>query len=176
MLDLLLLFGLVAGLVAILTNIGIWSRHRLAVKLLALAVATLVLPTAYFSLVTLLSRPKPIALEWTPPKAEETTVIAAQMKEEVAIYLWVQRPDSEEPRAYVLPWDEQTARQLHEAQRAAEAEGGTVQVRLSPTQKNLDPADRMFYAAPPAAPPPKVVGDAAPGGSSATGLASASPD
>jgi hypothetical protein len=174
MLDLLLLFGLALALVTILTNIGIWSQHRLAVKLTALAVAVLFLPTAYFSMVTLLSRPKPILLEWTAPKADETTVIAAQMKEDVAIYLWVQRPDSDEPRAYVLPWDEQVARQLHEAQRAAEAEGGTVQVRLAPQQNNLDPAERMFYTAPPAAPPPKVVGDAAPGGSP-TDLASAAP-
>ncbi|MGF1609075.1 MAG: hypothetical protein ACFCUQ_06750 [Kiloniellales bacterium] len=174
MLDLLLLFGLVAALVAILTNIGIWSHHRLAVKVAALAIAALALPTGYFSLVTLLSRPKPIALEWTPPKADETTVIAAQMKEDVAIYLWVQRPDSEEPRSYVLPWDEQVARQLHEAQRAAEAEGGTVQVRLSPQQKDIEQADRMFYAAPPPAPPPKVTGHTAPG-AAPSDLASANP-
>lgn len=175
MLDLFLLFGVIAALLALLTNIGLWSQHRLAVKVAALTIAALVLPTAYFSLVTLLSRPKPIALEWVPPKADETTVIAAQMDEDVAIYLWVQRPDSKEPRSYVLPWDEQTARELHEAQRAAEAEGGTVQVRLSPQQKDIEQADRMFYAAPPPAPPPKVVGDG-PADPSAAGLASANPE
>lgn len=161
--DLLLLFAFATALIALLTNIGLWSQHKLRVKLGALAVAALFLPTSYFAMVSLLSRPKPIVLEWTPPKADETTVIAAQMREDVAIYLWIQRPDSSEPRSYVLPWDEQLARQLHEAQRAAEEDGGTVQVRLPPMLKNLDPAERMFYATPPPALPPKVVGDSGAG-------------
>lgn len=160
--DLLVLFTGAAVLAALLTNVGLWSPRRLWVKLGALAIAAMFLPTAYLSMVSLLSRPKPLTLEWSPPDAENTTVLAAQMKEEVAIYLWVQRADSEEPRAYVLPWDEQLARELHEAQKAAEAEGGNVQVRLVPKVQNSEPSERMFYASPPPAPPPKVAGDAGP--------------
>lgn len=159
--DLLILFCVAGGLAAVLANIGLWSAHRLRVKLGALLAAALFLPTAYMSLVSLLSRPKPIALEWTQPAQDETTLLASQMEEDVAIYLWVDRHGIEEPRAYVLPWDEQLARELHEAQRAAESEGGRVQVRMSRRHKNQERVERMFYAAPPPAPPPKTVGSAA---------------
>jgi len=158
--DLLILFCVAGGLAALLANIGLWSAHRLRVKLGALIAAALFLPTAYMSLVSLLSRPKPIELEWTQPAPDETTLLASQMKEDVAIYLWVDRQGLMEPRAYVLPWDEELARELHEAQRAAESEGGTVQVRMSRRNKNREQMERMFYAAPPPAPPPKTVSGA----------------
>lgn len=158
--ELLILFCVAGGLAAVLANIGLWSTHRLRIKLGALLAAALFLPTTYMSLVSLLSRPKPIELEWTQPAQDETTLLASQMEEDVAIYLWVDRHGIEEPRAYVLPWDEQLARELHEAQRAAEAEGGTVQVRMSRRNKNQEQMERMFYAAPPPAPPPKTISGA----------------
>ena len=83
----------------------------------------LFLPLAYASLVDLLSRPKPIDLEWWQRNAEEATVLGAKLEENRGIHLWLQLPDVAEPRAYVLPWDRETAERLQEAQREAAAAG-----------------------------------------------------
>lgn len=160
--DVLILFTAAAVLVAILANIALWSPRRLRVKLGALVTAAVFLPLGYVAIVSLLGLPKPLDLEWFPPSEDDTTVLASQLREDEAIYIWVQRPDAVEPRAYVLPWSEQLARQLHEAQRSAETEGGTVQANLKAKKKNADPAERMFYSTPPPPPPPKALGDAGP--------------
>ena len=37
--------------------------------------------------------------------------------------MWVRWPDEAKPRAYRLPWSEETAQQIEEAERAAEEDG-----------------------------------------------------
>lgn len=148
------LFAAAAVLLVILTNISLWSRRRLRVKVTALLVALLFLPAGYLALVTLLGRPKPIDLEWTAYQPDETVILASQMVEGEAIYLWAALPEVPEPRAFVLPWDEELAKQLHEAQRSAENSGGTVHARL-PRGEQHQAGERMFYEAPPPPPPPK---------------------
>ncbi len=156
MADVLWLFGGAAVLVGLLANIAVWSPKKLRVKLWALGLAITFLPVGYLSLVTLLSRPMPIVLVWEPAEDVETRLIASQIEENEAIYLWVVRSDVVEPRAYVLPWDEDLARELHEAKREAEKEGGDVRIRL-PLGEQILPGERMFYAKPRAPLPPKQV-------------------
>lgn len=153
--DLLWLFGASAVLAALLANIGVWSPRRVWVKLLAMGLVIAFLPTAYASFVSLLSRPKPVALEWLEHHKDDTTLLAAQMAENEAIYLWVEVAGLDQPRAYALPWSEETARELHEAQQKAEEGGGTVKVKLP--GKQHQPGERMFHPAPPDPLPPKEV-------------------
>lgn len=147
-------FAAAAALLVFLTNISLWSRRRLRVKLTALLIALLFLPAGYLALITLLGRPKPIDLEWTAHEPDDTVILASQMVEGEAIYLWAALPEIPEPRAFVLPWDEELAKQLHEAQRTAEDSGGTVHAKL-PRGDQHQAGERMFYEAPPPPPAPK---------------------
>jgi hypothetical protein len=148
------LFVVAAVLAATLGLISIWAPRRLVIKGTALATATLFLPLAYASLVELLSKPKPVDLEWWQTDAAEAEVVASRMIEEEGIYLWLQLPDLHEPRAYVLPWDRASAEQLQQALREAEQRGSGVQMRL-PFEPSLDPLEPKFYALPQPALPPK---------------------
>jgi hypothetical protein len=148
------LFAVATGLAGLLSLIGIWAPRRLMVKGMALATALLFIPVAYGSLISLLSRPKPVSLEWWLAEAGEATVLGSSLREDDGIYLWLQLPEGSEPRAYVLPWDRETAEQLQEAQReAAETQGG-LKMRL-PFEPSLDDREPKFYAMPQPAPPEK---------------------
>ncbi len=155
------LFAAALAIAGILASLSIWSHRRLAVRVAALVVTALYLPFAWASLVDLLSRPKPLSLEWASEKMADATVVASVMREGEAIFIWLQLPDTPEPRAYALPWDEQRARELHEANREAEASNSQVRMRESDGQP-LDEREGLFYAAPQPPPPPKEVPPANP--------------
>jgi hypothetical protein len=145
--ELTYLFGVVAVLAGALASISIWAPRRLALKLLAVAGVTLFLPATYAGFVQLLALPKPVGLEWWQANAEEATVLAASLREDEAIYLWLQLRDVEEPRAYALPWQHDLAEQLQAAQREAEESPTQVQMRL-PFEYSLDDQEPKFYAMP----------------------------
>jgi hypothetical protein len=148
------LFVAGAVLAAVLSLISIWAPRRLAIKGTALATAVLFLPVGYASLVDLLSKPKPVNLEWWLSGAAEAEVLASRLVEGEGIYLWLQLPEVVEPRAYVLPWDRASAEELQQAKREAEEQGGGVQMRL-PFEPSLEDRAHKFYARPQPAPPPK---------------------
>ena len=154
MIGLTQLFVIAAFLVAALSLISIWAPRRLAIKGTALATSVLLLPVSYAGLVDLLSKPKPIDLEWWQTQAAQAEVLASRPVENEAIYVWLQLPDVAEPRAYVLPWSRASAEQLQQAMRDAKQNGGDVQMRL-PFEPSLDEGERKFYAQPRQAPPPK---------------------
>lgn len=148
----------VAGLLAL---IGVSAPRRLLIKGAALAAATVFLPLAYASLVDLLSRPKPIDLEWWLDQAEEASVLGSRIRENESIHLWLQLPGAAEPRAYVLPWNRDMAEHLQKAKRDADRHGGDLRMRL-PFESGLDDRAPRFYAVPQPAPPPKDLTGAAP--------------
>jgi hypothetical protein len=148
------LFALTVAVAGVLAAITLWTPRRPAVKATALVTATLFLPLAYASLVDLLSRPKPVDLEWWQAGAEEATVLGSVLQENQGIHLWLQLPDVAEPRAYVLPWNRDTAERLQEAQREAQQQDGEVRMRL-PFEPSLEDREPMFYAQPQPALPPK---------------------
>ena len=71
-----------------------------------------------------------------------------------AIYLWLGMEGVDEPRAYVLPWSQEMAKQLNGAQREAQQTGTSVLMQ-KPFENSLDNRDRQFYAAPVPPPPEK---------------------
>ena len=141
------LYTVVALLVALLATISIWSPRTVRIKLAALIVSAAMMPAAYAGFSELLSKPKPVELEWMARQVAEADVVAADMQEGEAIYLWLKYPGSKTPRAYVLPWSEQAARQLHGAQQKAEQEGSGVRMG-KPFERSEDEDEPMFYAAP----------------------------
>ena len=101
--DLIPLFATLGLLAAVLAHIAIWSPRNLWIKVGALATTVAFLPVAYASLSTMLSRPKPIELEWSREQLVEATVLGARLEEGKAIYVWLGMEGVDEPRAYVLP-------------------------------------------------------------------------
>jgi hypothetical protein len=156
MTELTYLFAALAVLGGLVTSISVWAPRRLVVKLTALSAAAMFLPIGYAGFAELLSRPKPVVLEWWHANAEEATVLGARFEEDVAIHLWLELPDVAEPRAYSFEWNRDLAEQLQTAQREADQNETKVQMRL-PFEGSLDDREPKFYAMPQPAPPPKDV-------------------
>jgi hypothetical protein len=107
----------------------------------------------YGGSIELLSRPKPLRLElWQ--EAEKAKVLGATLREGEAIYVWLQFPGADEPRAYALPWDMKMAQQLQNAMQEGQASGGDVTM-AKPFEAGLDDREPKFYAAPQQALPDK---------------------
>lgn len=154
MVDIITLFSIVGILATVLAAIGLAAPRKFWIKVSALVTIALFLPTAYAALAELLSRPKPVGIEWAERNAPHATVLGAQLQEGKAIYLWLILEGHDEPRAYVLPWNKKMARQLHETRREARRKGSKVMMRL-PFKKPRDDGPRMFYAPPQPPLPPK---------------------
>jgi hypothetical protein len=152
--DLVYFFAGGLAVVALMTSISVWAPRQLAVRVTALVLATLFIPLGYASLANLLSRPKPVALEWLQKSAPEATVLGSTIDEGKNIFVWLQMPGGNEPRAYALPWSRDVAEQLQEAQREAQA-GGTAVLMRTPFEPSWDTREPRFYAAPQPAMPPK---------------------
>lgn len=144
-LPLLFIAGIVVALG--LGSVAIWAPRRLMAKAAALGLFVLFLPLGFAGWSDLLSRPKPVGLEWLRGQADEATVLAGSIREGAEIYVWLQLDDVGEPRAYALPWNQQQAEQLQKALQDAEAGGSGVRMRL-PFEPTLDPEKPRFYAMP----------------------------
>lgn len=148
------LFAVAILVAAGLATIAVWAPRALAMKVSAVACAAAFMPLSYAGFSDLLSRPKPVALEWWLAQADEATVIGSQMRENDSLYLWLQIAGSDEPRAYRLPWNQRLAEELQSALEEAARNGSSVQMR-SPFEPTLDRREPMFYALPQPALPPK---------------------
>ena len=147
-------FAFVALLAAGLASIAIWSPRRLLVRVGAVALATLFLPTAWAAMSDLMSRPKPIDFEWWHQAEGEATVLSSQLREGDGVYLWLQISGAVEPRSYRLPWDRKLAEDLEKARAEAEKNGTSMMMRM-PFERTYDKRDRKFYAMPQPALPDK---------------------
>jgi hypothetical protein len=161
MTELTQLFAVIAVLTGVITSFSVWAPRRLWLKAAAFSAALLFLPAAYVGLSRLLSMPKPAQLEWWQGHAAEATVLASSLREDEAIYLWLQLGDLPEPRAYALPWNRDLAEQLQAAQREAAENQSQVQMR-QPFEPSQDDREPKFYAMPQPALPPKDVDPGAP--------------
>lgn len=145
--ELLPFFAGVTALAGILGSISIWTPRKVWMKCAALCTLAFFLPVAYFTMTDLLSRPKPADLEWLHRQVNQAQVLGTRMKEGEAIYVWLEMEGVTEPRAYVLPWDKQLAKQMHGAKREAESEGRPLMMG-KPFQPSLEQREKKFYAAP----------------------------
>jgi hypothetical protein len=160
-----LLYAVLALIAGGLVAIAIWSPRRVAVKLAALAASAAFLLVGYAGVAELLSRPKPVSLEWAQRASEKAELLGAKAVEGQAIFLFLQLPGVAEPRAYRLPWRRELAEQLQNAQREAEQRGGGIVVERPfedrGAEASLETREPMFYAPPPSALPPKAAPAAA---------------
>lgn len=127
-------------------------RARLWQRATSATIFLLSIGVVYVGSVELMSRPKPLRLEWRD--ATEAKVIGASMREGEAIYVWLQFAGADEPRAYELPWDTQMAQQLQTAMQEGQAQGTEVKMSM-PFDPGLDDREPKFYAMPQPALPDK---------------------
>jgi hypothetical protein len=123
-----LIFATSTAIALGLASIAVWAPRRPRVRIAALALFAAAVPLGFAGWSDLLSRPKPVALEWVISQ-DEAEVISGFGVENVGIWLWLRFADIAEPRSYELPWSRQTAEQLQKAQEEA-GEGGTVRMRF----------------------------------------------
>jgi hypothetical protein len=143
-----ILFALLLGAFVFL----ILPRAGLARRTVSVGMFVALIAVVYGGGIELLSRPKPLRLEWRD--AANAQVLGAVPVENQAIYVWLVMPDSPEPRAYALPWSVQAAQQLQDAQSEAAVNGTGVQMTM-PFETSLDNREPLFYAMPQPAMPPK---------------------
>jgi hypothetical protein len=148
------LFALAAVLGGTLASIAVWAPRALAAKAGALCCAAMFMPLSYAGFSDLMSRPKPVEMEWWLSHADEATVLGSQMNEGSSLYVWLQVSGEAEPRAYRLPWNQRMAEELQKALEEAERNGSMVKMRL-PFESSLDRREPKFYALPQPALPPK---------------------
>lgn len=154
MLELFFHFLLVLALTLALAALVLRSRSHTGIKILALILAALLLATSYIAGTALLGRPKPARLAVLERTAREATVVASMNVEGEAIFLWLILPGQNMPRAYSLPWSEQTAEALRRAQSEAENNGTQARMRR-PFRDPAANTEAEFYAPPPPPMPPK---------------------
>jgi hypothetical protein len=145
-------FALILGvfLFAVMPRCSGWRRAVSATMFIVL------LAIVYAGSIEMLSRPKPLRLEWRDPA--KAKVLGVSMREGKAIYLWLQVGDSGEPRAYALPWNMRMAEQLQNAMRQASAEGRPLEARhplAASASAAGDPGKPRFYPRPQPPSPPK---------------------
>ena len=102
--------------------LSIWKTYALGASIV-LAIASLgVYFLLIFSTLNIVGHPCPINFILKPPISylfkevpDEVKLLAYDLKENVAIYVWVKGLGDPYPRYYVLPWSEEKAKQLHQA-------------------------------------------------------------
>ena len=147
-----LLFALLLGafVFLVLPRGRSWQRAASATLFVVL------IGLAYAGSAELLGRPKPLRLEWRD--AQKAQVLGSSMRENEAIYVWLQFGDGSEPRAYRLPWSIQAAQQLQTAAQEGAANGTGVEMTMSAGDSGLDDRELKFYATPQPALPDKNYG------------------
>jgi hypothetical protein len=149
------IFTAVVFLAAGLALVAVRGSLSLASRVGALGLTGLLMVAGYGGLTELMSRPKPVSLEWMRSPGVPVKVAASHLRENEAIYLWLIFEGDTEPRAYRLPWNLAMAKELREAQRQAAGRQSQVMMN-SLAATNAKPSERVFYAPPRPAPPPKM--------------------
>lgn len=108
----------------------------------------LLLAGLFFGYSDMLGRPKSTRLELLRAGETEAKVLGSYILEGSGVYLWLQLPGVKEPRYYMLPWDENTARALQKAiDDNTEHHGGGIVMRL-PFERSWDKREPVFHPLP----------------------------
>ena len=160
-----MLFPLFAMGIALVTGLALMANAKsrpLWLRISALASAAALMTIGYTGFAELLGRAKPASLEWAERNLEEATVLASNLREGEAIYLWLQLDDAEGPMAYLLPWSKKAARQLKKAEREAKSRGTRVRVKRPFTRDPKTPEPQFHAEAQTALPEKTLAGRTAP--------------
>ena len=146
------LFAILLGAFVFLVLPGGRVRQRAA----SATVFVMLVAIVYVGAVELLGRPKPVRLEWRG--MEKAQVLGSSLRENEAIYVWLQFEGGLEPKVYTLPWNMQMAQQLQDAMQQGEANGTGVEMTMPLSAGVEDEREPKFHAIPQPALPDKNYG------------------
>ena len=153
--SLIILYAVFVVMIAALTWIALRSAEGLAARLGAMTLALGLMAASYVGLLELLGRPKPVELAWALDLSLEPEVLATELREGEAIFLWLRDETSPVPMSYRLPWSLEQAKRLQQARQQAEANGTDMRMRQQSGERSDDEQELLFYASPQAALPAK---------------------
>ncbi len=110
--------------------VAVSSGGRLRRKIAALAALALLVPAGYGAMSELLGRPRPASSALFEDFRSYHTVIAWDIHEDKAIYLWLEMPGGREPRVFAFPYDTATVSRLQEADERARSLASKLLARL----------------------------------------------
>jgi len=93
---------------------------------------------------------KPMQYEWR--NTAEFEILAYMIVEDDTIYLWLSSKENSTPRYYTIPYTDEDAKKLHQANESLNP-GETLMMR---GHVGLDDQEPLFYARPQEADPPKT--------------------
>jgi hypothetical protein len=121
---------------------GRWRRAAVSAGFAA------VLAGLFFGYSDMLGRPKSTRLEVLRQPDGEFKVLGSYLIENAGIYLWLRMPNVIEPRYYVLPWDEETAKDLQKAIAENSSNHGSGVVMELPQERSWEWRKPVFHPAP----------------------------
>lgn len=108
----------------------------------------LLLAGLFFGYSDMLGRPKSTRLEVLRSGEHEAKVLGSYILDGKGIYVWLLLPGTAEPRYYVLPWNEDTAKGLQQAiEENARQHGGGIVMQL-PFERSWDRREPVFHPLP----------------------------
>ncbi len=129
-------FLLTFALCAVIAWSAVFSRGRLWRKVAALLALVALVPTLYLAVTGLLGLPKPVGTAWLDNFTEYRRVIAYDIHEDKAIYLWLDMADGSEPRVFAIPYDKETVTRLQGAEDRANSLASQLLARVANEQEN----------------------------------------
>jgi hypothetical protein len=133
--------------------LAIWSRRDTWGRPAAVILFLLGMPAIVAAGIEALGHHRPLWTAWDVERGD-LRVLAVKLVQDTAIYLYLDDPGRLEPRALVLPWDNETANRIQKLQDEARPEAkGQFVMRHEPS---LDIHGPQFHPLPqPPALPPK---------------------
>ncbi len=147
--NMIYLFAAIVILAAVLASISIWAPRRLWIRGAAVVATACLISVSYIGFSDLLSRPKPVHLEWAKRNIPDAQLLGASPREGEAIFIWLQMEGTAEPRAYKMPWTRKLAQQLQDATEQSRGTQTGVRVRMpfkSFAEENEE--NPVFYSPP----------------------------
>ena len=99
-------FAAAVLLAAVLASISIWSPKKLWIRGASVIATAVLIVVSFIRFSDLLSRSKPIHLEWAMRTVGEENVLGASAREGEAIFVWLKIEGIDEPRTYKMPWSQ----------------------------------------------------------------------
>ncbi len=127
-------FAILFALCSVITWAAVFSRGRLWRKVVALLALIALVPAIYLAVSELLGLPKPASTAWLENFGEYRRLIAYDIHEDRAIYLWLDMADGTQPRVFSLPYDRDTVTRLQDAEDRANSLASQLLARESNEQ------------------------------------------
>ncbi|MBC6439948.1 MAG: hypothetical protein GDA49_05960 [Rhodospirillales bacterium] len=122
-------------LVAVIAWMAIATEGRTWRKTVATLALLALIPAGYVTVTELLGRPKPAGTAFLESFTGYRKVIAYDIHENRAIFLWFDMGGAGEPRVFAFPYDRQTVSELQEAAERAEGLASELMARLEQDER-----------------------------------------